>query len=84
MSKKNKVIRINCPEEKEGELFEVMCEHYFGKERAEKYRKNPDDIMTSMLLDIYDYGYDRAMENYYGTNYDPSYSVDLGGKTLVQ
>ena len=60
-----------------------MCEHYFGKKTCWRIPKNPDDITTSILLDIYYYGYDRAMENYYGTNYDPSYSVDLGGKTLV-
>lgn len=49
-----------------------MREAYFGKERAEKYRKDPDDVMTGILLDIIDYGYERAMDDYYGNNYHGS------------
>ena len=51
---------------KDDGLLIKICEQHFGKERAERYRKDPDDIMTGILLDIYDYGYDRAMDNYYG------------------
>lgn len=70
-------------ERKGDKYLTEMCKAYFGKERAEKYRKDPDDVMTGILLDIQDYGYERAMAMHRGDDYDSSYSVDLGGKTLV-
>ena len=41
--------------------LDQICEMYFGKERADKYREDPDDYMTGILFDIIDYGYDTAM-----------------------
>lgn len=53
-------------------LLVRMCRHYFGRKRAKEYLAHPDSVMTGILLDIIDYGYDRAMANYYGLNYHGS------------